>query len=70
MVAMNIPHYLEIVTHPMDFSTIELKLNFSNPAKPDPSPENPRYQTANQFIVDVRLESWCVTMVLETANGF
>ena len=55
VVAMNIPHYPEIVTHPMDFSTIEQKLNFSNPAKPDPNPENPRYQTADQFIADVRL---------------
>ena len=55
VVAMNIPHYPEIVTHPMDFSTIERKLNFSSPAKPDPNPENPRYQTADQFIADVRL---------------
>jgi len=55
VVAMNIPHYPEIVTHPMDFSTIERKLNFSNPTKPDPNPENPRYQTADQFIADVRL---------------
>ena len=55
VVAMNIPHYPEIVTHPMDFASIERKLNFSNPAKPDPNPENPRYQTADQFIADVRL---------------
>jgi len=52
---MNIPHYPEIITHPMDFSTIERKLNLSNPAKPDPNPKNPRYQTADQFIADVRL---------------
>jgi len=54
VVAMNIPHYPEI-THPMDFSTIERKLNFSSPIKPNPNPENPRYQTADQFIADVRL---------------
>jgi len=39
----------------MDLSTIEDKLNCSNPAKPDPNPEKPRYQTAEQFIADVRL---------------
>jgi len=55
IVAMNIPHYPEIVTHPMDLSTIEDKLNSSNPAKPDPNPEKPRYYTADQFIADVRL---------------
>ena len=55
IVAMNIPHYPEIVTHPMDFSRIEDKLNSSNPAKPDPNPEKPRYYTADQFIADVRL---------------
>jgi bromodomain-containing factor 1 len=55
IVAMNIPHYPEIVTHPMDFSTIEEKLNSSNPTKPDPNLEKPRYQAADQFIADVRL---------------
>jgi len=55
VVAMNIPHHPEIVTHLMDFSTIERKPNFSNPTKPDPNSENPRYQTADQFIADVRL---------------
>jgi hypothetical protein len=55
IVTMNIPHYPEIVTHPMDFSTIEVKLNSSNPTKPDLNPENPRYQTTDQFIADVRL---------------
>ena len=55
VVALNIPHYPEIVTHPMDFSTIERKLSFSSPAEPDPNPENPRYLTADQFIADVRL---------------
>jgi len=55
IVAMNIPHYPEVVTHPMDFSTIEDKLNNSNLTKPDADPEKPRYQTADQFIADVRL---------------
>ena len=55
IVAMNIPHYPEIITHPMDLSTIEEKLNSSNPAKPDPNPSKPRYHTADQFIADVRL---------------
>ena len=55
IVAMNIPHYPEIITHPMDFATIEEKLNSSNPAKPDPNPQKPRYHTADQFIADVRL---------------
>ena len=55
IVAMNIPHYPEVVTHPMDFSTIENKLNNSNLAKPDLNPDKPRYRTADQFIADVRL---------------
>ncbi|KAF5337245.1 hypothetical protein D9611_003243 [Ephemerocybe angulata] len=55
VVALNIPHYLQIVKHPMDFSTIERKLNSSNPAKPDPNPQNPRYYNAEQFVADVRL---------------
>jgi len=61
-IAMNIPHYYSIITHPMDFSTIERKLNASNPVKPDPNPSNPRYNTADEFIADVRLIfSNCVT---------
>ena len=55
VVTMNIPHYPEIVTHPMDFSMIKQKLKFSNPTKPDPNPDNPRYQTADQFITDMQL---------------
>lgn len=39
----------------MDFSTIERKLNSSNPAKPDLNPQNPRYHNADEFIFDVRL---------------
>ncbi|TEB39309.1 Bromodomain-containing protein [Coprinellus micaceus] len=55
VVALNIPHYLQIVRHPMDFSTIERKLNSSNPAKPDPNPQNPRYSNVDEFVTDVRL---------------
>lgn len=54
-VALNIPHYPSIIKHPMDFSTIERKLNSSNPAKPDLNPNNPRYYSADEFINDVRL---------------
>lgn len=54
-VALNIPHYLQIVKSPMDFSTIERKLTSTNPAKPDPNPQNPRYYSADEFISDVRL---------------
>lgn len=39
----------------MDFSTIERKLNSSNPSKPDPNPDNPRYTNPDEFISDVRL---------------
>jgi bromodomain-containing factor 1 len=55
VVALGIPHYLQIVRHPMDFSTIERKLNSSNPAKPDPNPQNPRYSNVDEFVTDVRL---------------
>ncbi|PCH33446.1 Bromodomain-containing protein [Wolfiporia cocos MD-104 SS10] len=54
-VALNIPHYPSIVKHPMDFSTIDRKMASSNPAKPDPNASNPRYNNADEFIVDVRL---------------
>ena len=60
--ALKIPHYLQIIKHPMDFSTIERKLLASNPAKPDPNPANPRYGSADEFVADVRLIfSNCVT---------
>ena len=60
--ALKIPHYLQIVKHPMDFSTIERKLLASNPVKPDPNPSNPRYLSADEFVADVRLIfSNCVT---------
>jgi bromodomain-containing factor 1 len=53
--ALKIPHYLQIIKHPMDFSTIERKLLASNPVKPDPNPSNPRYVSADEFVADVRL---------------
>lgn len=54
-VALNIPHYFSIIKHPMDFQTIDRKLASSNPQKPDPNPNNPRYLNADEFIADVRL---------------
>ncbi|KAF7982061.1 hypothetical protein HWV62_30348 [Athelia sp. TMB] len=61
-VALNIPHYLTIVKNPMDFSTVERKLASSNPSKPDPNKNNPRYNNADEFITDVRLIFYnCVT---------
>lgn len=55
VVAFNIPHYTQIIKHPMDFSTIERKLQSSNPQKLDPNPNNPRYLHADDFVADVRL---------------
>ncbi|KAI9512647.1 Bromodomain-containing protein [Russula earlei] len=60
--ALKIPHYLQIIKHPMDFSTIEHKLLASSPVKPDLNAANPRYISADEFIADVRLIfSNCVT---------
>ena len=39
----------------MDLATIEGKLMSSNPPKPDPNPNNPRYYSAEEFVSDVRL---------------
>ncbi|GJJ09420.1 hypothetical protein Clacol_003642 [Clathrus columnatus] len=54
-VALGIPHYLNVITHPMDISTVEKKLQSSNPSKPDPNLASPRYRSAEEFISDVRL---------------
>ncbi|KAF8845416.1 Bromodomain-containing protein [Paxillus ammoniavirescens] len=60
--ALNIPHYPTIIKNPMDLGTIERKLSSSNPQKPDPNSNNPRYNNADEFIADVRLVfSNCVT---------
>jgi len=39
----------------MDISTIERKLQACNPSKPDPNPNNPRYNNPEEFIHDFRL---------------
>ncbi|KAH7908264.1 hypothetical protein BJ138DRAFT_1103658 [Hygrophoropsis aurantiaca] len=54
-IALNVPHYPTIIKNPMDLGTIERKLQSSNPAKPDPNLNNPRYLGADEFISDVRL---------------
>ena len=54
-VALGIPHYVTIIKNPMDLSTVELKLQSTNPSKPDPNPTNPRYYNTDEFIADVRL---------------
>ena len=51
-IALGIPHYPSIVTHPMDLGTIEKKLG----GGPKMEQANyPPYNTVDEFIVDVRL---------------
>jgi hypothetical protein len=46
----------------MDLGTIERKLMSSNPSRPDPNPNNPRYYSTEEFVSDVRLViSNCIT---------
>ncbi|QRV90934.1 bromodomain associated protein [Ceratobasidium sp. AG-Ba] len=52
-VALNIPHYPLIIKRPMDFSTVETRLQNSNPNKPPIDPMAPRYRTADDFVADV-----------------
>lgn len=54
-IALGIPHYFNIIKHPMDISTIEKKLLSSNPSKPDPNLANPRYHNVDEFIHDMKL---------------
>jgi hypothetical protein len=53
--ALGIPHYPNVVKHPMDLGTVERKLISSNPTKPDPSFTRPPYSSAGEFIGDVKL---------------
>ena len=55
IVVMNIPHYPEIISQPMDFSTIESKIKNSVPGKEPPHPEKLRYLSVDQLITEVRL---------------
>ena len=61
---MNIPHYLEIITHPMDFKTIEERLDNSMPGKGVPKPYPSQY-SSDQFTTDV----WLVFYELVGALG-
>ena len=55
VVSMNIPHHLEIITHPMESKAIEETFDNSLPGKEALKPHQPRYLSADQFIADVRL---------------
>ncbi|THH13988.1 hypothetical protein EW146_g6291 [Bondarzewia mesenterica] len=64
-VLYNIPHYFQIIKHPMDLSTMEHKLLSSNPIKPNPNPVNPRYFNVAEFEADFCL----IVRNCETFNG-
>lgn len=53
-IALNIPHYPIVIKRPMDFSTIEIKLQNSSPNKPPTDLLAPRYRTTDDFVADVR----------------
>ncbi|CAE6454066.1 unnamed protein product [Rhizoctonia solani] len=52
-IALNVPHYPIVIKRPMDFFTVETKLQNSNPNK-TPEPLAPRYRTTDDFVADVR----------------
>ncbi|KZW02524.1 Bromodomain-containing protein [Exidia glandulosa HHB12029] len=54
-IALNIPHYPAIISHPMDLGTVERKIQASTPTKPEPNPPFGRYHNADEFIADVHL---------------
>ncbi|KAG8980541.1 hypothetical protein FRB90_007661, partial [Tulasnella sp. 427] len=51
-VALNIPHYHSVITHPMDLSTVEKKLNAT---KKGEQGDAGLYQSPDDFVADVRL---------------
>lgn len=53
-VALNIPHYPNVVKHPMDFGTIDRKLSATK-QKGTGGAEASGYRTAEEFVGDVRL---------------
>ncbi|KAG9079252.1 hypothetical protein FRC06_007861, partial [Ceratobasidium sp. 370] len=53
-VALNIPHYPLIIKRPMDFNTVETRLQNSNPSKPPVDPLALRYRTTDDFVSDIR----------------
>lgn len=59
-VALKIPHYLNVITRPMDFGTIDKKLAASSPAKKPElatvaSANEPRYYSVLEFFADLKL---------------
>ena len=54
-VALKIPHYFQVIKHPMDFETIEKKLGDSVPGSERGGDERPRYEYLEEFEADVQL---------------